>query len=163
MQVGINQITFVGLTPSIDQHSVKIEGVGTATISDTTVELLPNREIFHDVYPESDSDNSDTPDEENHTKRIWGTEELLTVREQMEQLRTEQEYATELTKSADSRLKLLDSYEKSVTEMPYAEVDIEETIATYKAEREKLFEDDSRFQLDDPPLFPSAVAPVQAL
>ncbi|KAI1770512.1 hypothetical protein F4818DRAFT_455625 [Hypoxylon cercidicola] len=144
LKIGMNQIIFVGLTPSIDEHSVKIEGVGAATISDTTVELLPNREIFQDVYPDSDSDGSDTsPDEEEDAENVPRTEELRAVQEKMVALRTEQDCATELTKSADSRLELLDSYAKSLTGTfaNKAEVDIEEAIETYKAEREKVFED----------------------
>ncbi|XXG97972.1 threonyl-tRNA synthetase [Hypoxylon texense] len=152
LKVGINQIIFVGLTPSIDQHSVKIEGVGTAIISDTTVELLPNCETFHDVYPEFDSDNSDaSPDEEEEDdsddddddEQIrYLQKELRNVQAEIEDLRTKKEYATELTKSADSCLELLDSYGQSLTETraTNAEVDIAGTIAIYKYERGGLFE-----------------------
>ena len=43
LQPGANQIVIDGLTPLVDEHSIKVEGTGSATITDVTVDLLPNR------------------------------------------------------------------------------------------------------------------------
>ena len=59
LQTGVNQITVLGLTPTVDEHSIKVEGTGSAIISDITVELLPNRDIFEEIYPDSDADSAE--------------------------------------------------------------------------------------------------------
>ncbi len=62
LKPGANQITIVGLTPTVDEHSIKVEGTGAAIISDIAVELLPNRDIFQEIgrrQVDSDSDESD--------------------------------------------------------------------------------------------------------
>lgn len=41
LQPGINHVTIIGLTPTTDEHSIKVEGTGTAIITDTSVQLLP--------------------------------------------------------------------------------------------------------------------------
>jgi hypothetical protein len=63
---GPNQIVIDGLAPTVDEHSIKVEGTGSATITEVTVDLLPNREFFEDIYP-SDSEGDDDSDEEEHS------------------------------------------------------------------------------------------------
>ena len=57
-QPGANEITIVGLTPTVDEHSIKVEGSGSyATITDISIVSLPNPDIFQDIYPDSDDDD----------------------------------------------------------------------------------------------------------
>ena len=79
LRPGANQVVIYGLSPTVDEHSIQIEGTGgTATIADMTVELVPNREIFEETYPEesddsddeSDSEYRDSDDEEGAVKEI---------------------------------------------------------------------------------------------
>jgi hypothetical protein len=46
LKPGVNEIEIFGLSPTIDEHSVQVDGKGAATIIDMTVELVPNHDIF---------------------------------------------------------------------------------------------------------------------
>src|SRR4051794_33492932 len=75
IQPGPNQIIIDGLAPTVDEHSIKVEGTGAATISEVTVDLLPNRDVFEDIYPsdseeEDDDDESESEDEAASIKTI---------------------------------------------------------------------------------------------
>ncbi|KAI0012437.1 hypothetical protein F4779DRAFT_633822 [Xylariaceae sp. FL0662B] len=146
LKTGINQVVILGLTTTLDEHSVKIEGTGSAIISYIVVELLPNREIFQDVYPDSDSDDpkaESEPNYEGQANPVQESNDLRTAKKKIWELGVEQERAAELSKNAEARLKFLDSYAKSLAESPVnnAEVDIKMGMAAYKTEREKAFED----------------------
>ncbi|KAK7996509.1 glutathione synthetase [Apiospora arundinis] len=86
LKAGENQITIVGLTPTVDKDSIKVEGTGSAIITDIAVELLPNREIFEDVYPEYDEDDSDDSDPDSdieQKKEDSEKEEMVQLREKI--------------------------------------------------------------------------------
>ncbi|KAI1075779.1 hypothetical protein F5B20DRAFT_573230 [Whalleya microplaca] len=144
LKPGTNQIVILGLTPTLDEHSVKIEGTGSAIISDTVVELLPNRETFQDVYPDSDSDETDAPpvreEKGNDTNE---NSDLRIVTDKIRALDDEQERVTELIQNAEARLKFVDLYGETLAEHPIhnGEINIEKAMAAYKAERQKAFED----------------------
>ncbi|KAK0715921.1 hypothetical protein B0H67DRAFT_581998 [Lasiosphaeris hirsuta] len=140
LKPGANEITVVGLTPTADEHSIKVEGTGAAIITDITVELLPNRDIFEEIYPESDSEDegSDKSDEdEDDQEKI--NKALEDVRDKILGLVDEQKRSKEVISSAESRLKILDAYGKSLDKK--RGVDIETSIETYRKEREKVFQD----------------------
>lgn len=109
LQPGVNQITIVGFTPTMDENSIKVEGTGSAVISDISVELLPNREFFHEIYPDSDDDNDDDDDEEEEEEAKKESAELKEVRGRLTVLRDEEEIARETISSAETRLRILDT------------------------------------------------------
>jgi len=129
----------VGLTPTTDEHSIKVEGTGSAIITDITVELLPNREIFEDIYPESDDDEEDKSDFEVDEYAEKVNETLDEVRDKIQALEDEQKRSKEIVSSAESRLKILDAYGNSLDKK--RGVDIETSVETYRKEREKVFHD----------------------
>lgn len=126
------------MTPTTDEHSIKVEGTGSAIITDITVELLPNRDIFEDIYPDSDSekDDSDQDDDDAEEKANTALDE---VKDKIQELRDDQARAEEGVASAASRLKFLDAYGKSLDKK--RGVDIEVSVETYRKEREKVFGD----------------------
>jgi hypothetical protein len=126
------------LTPTTDEHSIKVEGTGSAIITDITVELLPNRDIFEDIYPDSDSDkeDSDQDDDDAEEKANAALEE---VKDKIQELKDDQNRASEGVASAASRLKFLDAYGNSLDKK--RGVDIEVSVETYRKEREKVFAD----------------------
>src|SRR5688572_9824911 len=63
LKPGANEVEIYGLSPSVDEHSIQIEGKGAATIADMTVELVPNREIFEEEYSDDSDTESDFDDE----------------------------------------------------------------------------------------------------
>ncbi|KAK0112633.1 hypothetical protein ONS95_014372 [Cadophora gregata] len=137
LQPGANQIVIDGLAPLVDEHSIKVEGTGSATITDVTVDLLPNREVYEDVYPsdsedEDDSESEDSDAEVDEMKRINDRIKKLNVR-----LLDEQEKIN----SAANRLKICDNFGKSVeTERP-PPADLDKLIAAYDTERKKIYRD----------------------
>ncbi|KAH6856889.1 hypothetical protein B0I37DRAFT_396357 [Chaetomium sp. MPI-CAGE-AT-0009] len=139
LKPGSNEITVVGVTPTADEHSIKVEGTGSATITDIAVELLPNRDIFQEIYPDSDSEQDDDESEEDDEDQKKVNAALEEVREKLAALWDEQKTAKEIVSSAESRLKILDSYSNSLHARDG--VDIEASVETYRKEREKVFRD----------------------
>ncbi len=150
MQPGNNEITVVGLTPTVDEHSIKVEGTGSnATITDIAVELLPNRELFQDIYPDSDAEDESGQDDvsdgesENEAgardpERKKVEDSLEAVREKLVTIRDDQHCAKEAIASAAARLKLLDAFGDGLKHKE-CKIAIEDGLETYRQEREGVF------------------------
>lgn len=69
LQPGANVVVITGITPTCDEHSIKVDGTGSATITDMMIELVDNPEVYLEVYPDQeeddDSDLSDVSDDES--------------------------------------------------------------------------------------------------
>ncbi|KAK4158039.1 hypothetical protein C8A00DRAFT_11095 [Chaetomidium leptoderma] len=139
LKPGANEIIVVGVTPTADEHSIKVEGTGSASITDITVELLPNRDIFQEIYPDSDSDSDKDESEEDDDDDDKINAALEETREKLVTLNDEQKRAKEIIASAESRLKILDAHGNSLDRK--RGVDIEVSVETYRKEREKVFQD----------------------
>ncbi|KAI1332415.1 hypothetical protein F5Y16DRAFT_177472 [Xylariaceae sp. FL0255] len=137
---GTNQIAIIGLTPTLDEHSVKVEGTGSAVITDLTVELVPNREIFDEIYPD-DSDDDKSDDLASDYDDDEEDPELKAVKDDIRQLTIEQEIAHEKRHSAESRLQILDAFGVSMATDREVDIDISVGIEAYRSEREKTFRD----------------------
>ncbi|KAK3903109.1 hypothetical protein C8A05DRAFT_33147 [Staphylotrichum tortipilum] len=139
LKPGANEIIVVGVTPTADEHTIKVEGTGSAIITDITVELLPNRDIFEDIYPESDSESDRDESESESDDEDKVNAALEDVRAQLVTLGDEQKRAKETVASAESRLKILDAFGNALDRK--RGVNIEANLETYRAEREKVFRD----------------------
>ncbi|KAK1531857.1 hypothetical protein CPAR01_11506 [Colletotrichum paranaense] len=145
LKPGANEITIFGLTPTIDESTIKVDGAGSAIITDIAIELIPNRESFQDVYPDSDDEMSDAdvPHEEDGEDEEESEETepspLDKVRARIRQLRDEERSAKEVVESAANRLKILDAHGASLESKEG--VNIADSIETYRAERERIFQD----------------------
>ncbi|KAF5553872.1 hypothetical protein FNAPI_6647 [Fusarium napiforme] len=144
LKPGINEISIVGLSPTIDKNSVTIEGSGAATITGISVEFLPNRELFDEVYPNFDDDDDDDSDsgeeeEEVETPEVPHYGQLLETKAKLVKLKDEQQRAREIIGNADERIKVLDIYSKSLDKREG--VNISEMLDTYKQEHQKAFEE----------------------
>ncbi|KAK1714449.1 hypothetical protein BDP67DRAFT_435149 [Colletotrichum lupini] len=145
LKPGANDITIFGLTPTIDESTIKVDGAGSAIITDIAIELIPNRESFQDVYPDSDDEMSDAdvPHEEDGEDEEESEEKepspLDKVRARIRQLRDEERSAKEVVESAANRLKILDAHGASLDSKEG--VNIADSIETYRAERERIFQD----------------------
>lgn len=127
------------MTPTADEHSIKVEGTGSATITDISVELLPNRDIFEEIYPDSDSEKDEEESEADDDDQEKVNAAIEEVREKIAAVKDEQKTAKEIIASAESRLKILDSYNNLLH--PRDRSDIEASVETYRKEREKVFRD----------------------
>jgi hypothetical protein len=110
LKPGINEVEIIGLNPAIDENSVQVDGKGAATVVDMTVELVPNREVFEEVYPDDDGD--ETSDEEDDTFED-SDDEPDSVKElsiELKDLKAKSEELTEKLLSAQCRLQSIDAY-----------------------------------------------------
>ncbi|RYC58401.1 hypothetical protein CHU98_g7808 [Xylaria longipes] len=142
LKTGTNQIAVLGLTPTLDENSVKIGGTGYALITNLVIKLLPNREIFDNVFTESDdgddnSDNSDTDSPEQNDD----DSELEAVSEKIRQLEDENKAALEAVRSAESRLNILEVYGHSMAagNEGHSKTSFEDGMKIYRNERAEIF------------------------
>lgn len=149
LKPGLNQISVVGLTPTVDEHSIKVEGTGSAVISDISVELVENTEIFEEIYPESEKDDSDESDDEGgqdaSTKASDdevlsdAKKELKGLQEKTVALQDDIKREDEVISSAEKRLTLLEEYGRKFE--PKSGADVGEIVDVYGAQRRKTFQD----------------------
>ncbi|KAL9126664.1 MAG: hypothetical protein Q9217_004321 [Psora testacea] len=131
---GSNEITIYGLTPTADESSIKVDGKGSATITDMMVELVENRDRYDDVYPsepEDDNDSSDTNDPDDDTEGV------KVLEEQVERIDQAINKAKEENASAQGCLNILEVYGKSVEkDRPK---DVHHVLSQYRLEREEAY------------------------
>ncbi|KAK0736153.1 hypothetical protein B0T21DRAFT_288194 [Apiosordaria backusii] len=140
LKPGANEITVVGISPTVDEHSIKVEGIGAAIITDITIELLPNRDIFQEIYPDSDSDSDDDESEDDDDAAKKTTEELKTVRDSLQTLYDKRTRENEIIDSAVSRHSILEGYGNSL-EKKKGNFNIDDSLEMYRKERDKAFQD----------------------
>ncbi|KAJ4124130.1 hypothetical protein NW768_009483 [Fusarium equiseti] len=146
LKPGINEISIVGLSPTIDKHSVMVEGSGAATITGISVEYLPNREIFDEVYPDLDDDDDDddfeSEDGDQDDEEPSGepqSQTLLGIKMKLIELQDERQRAREIVGNADNRIKILDVFSHSLDKREG--VNISEMLEVYQKEHTKAFEE----------------------
>ncbi|CAG8961747.1 hypothetical protein HYFRA_00006289 [Hymenoscyphus fraxineus] len=136
---GTNQIIIDGLAPTIDEHSVKVEGSGAATITDVSVNLLPNRELYEDVYP---SDGEEEEDEEEEAESESGPKGVKSVEDRIRSLCVKLLAESEKINSAVFRLKVIDTcVTVTASSSEKAEVDMVKLVNEYGQERQKIYQD----------------------
>ena len=129
-------MTILGFTPTADENSIKVDGKGSATITDMMVELIPNPENFDDVYPESEDDAEESEDDQSESEsELPATKALAEEKNRNDDSIME---ANEEKKAAASRLAMLESYGRSFEKDRPS--DLESCIVAYREERKKAFE-----------------------
>ncbi|PKX92844.1 uncharacterized protein P174DRAFT_432213 [Aspergillus novofumigatus IBT 16806] len=84
IQPGQNEITILGLDPQVDPDSIRVDGSGSATITDIQTDIVPRRENFEDVYPEeSDNELSDALETDSDEDFGIDDSELQAVRKEI--------------------------------------------------------------------------------
>lgn len=147
IQPGITQISILGFTPTVDPQSIKVEGTGSAVISDIAVELQENQDIFLEIYPASDDETSESADDEDNSppgdsddeNPSRAKQDLQEVRKEIQALDDEIKRAAEMVSSAESRLKMLDGFGNKVE--PKSGSDMSDVVQAYQDQRNKTFED----------------------
>ncbi|KAL3417791.1 hypothetical protein PVAG01_10801 [Phlyctema vagabunda] len=133
LQPGQNQIIIDGLGPTVDEHSIKVDGTGAATITDLAVELLPNRDIYEEIYPSDSDDESDLETDTTDTE----DDAVKSVDETIKSLKEGLTDEKEKVSSAASRLALLENYSSSVKSSRPS--DLDKVLSSYCEEREKVY------------------------
>ncbi|MCJ1353157.1 MAG: hypothetical protein MMC33_003142 [Icmadophila ericetorum] len=144
LKPGANQIEIYGITPTADEHSIKVDGKGAATITDMTVELIPNPDKYEELYPEESEDEASETEEENESE-TEKTERDSVVTVKLEKLETELGLNSEAMSASRNRLLLLDSLMGKV-EKPDAEI-IASSIEQYRIERKKIYEEQAELNI----------------
>ena len=143
LQPGLNEITIYGLTPTVDEHSIKVEGSGSAIISDIAVESLPNREIFEEIYPDEDEDKSSDDEDADDMEEpdIPESKELQAAVALTKTLEHRLKQIEEAGESTNQQQKILDDYSGTVTAKD--DITIESFLDSYKRICERISTDNS--------------------
>ncbi|KAG5947925.1 hypothetical protein E4U59_006175 [Claviceps monticola] len=142
LQPGTNEITIQGLSPSVDQDSIKVEVGPAFTISDVSIEALPNRDIFEEIHPELDSDDTEGDEDDDDLELTPWKEspDLKQAKQKLDSLHDARTLADEAVSSAESRLKLLDTYSKTWDRKKGPSI-AKESLETYKEQRSYVYGD----------------------
>ncbi|KAG8530995.1 uncharacterized protein KY384_004352 [Bacidia gigantensis] len=135
LKPGSNEITIHGLTPTADESSIKVDGKGSATITDLVVELVPNHDKYEDIYP---SDSEEEEDIESESESDDDSQKMKDLKKEQDTLTQAINNASEEKASASDRLSILDKYGKSFgSDRPE---NLRECMSKYLEERRKAFE-----------------------
>ncbi|KAK4067156.1 uncharacterized protein Triagg1_7884 [Trichoderma aggressivum f. europaeum] len=138
---GTNEVTIVGLSQTVDSDSIKVESIGSATITNLEVEAVTNRQLFHEVYPESDSESESDSDEEEFSEDEAKAEshELKSAKDSLQESRDALAAARDSAGNAQKRLNLLEAI--GINNNQKNGDSIQATLEQYKDERKKAFQD----------------------
>ncbi|KAF2395921.1 hypothetical protein EJ06DRAFT_501063 [Trichodelitschia bisporula] len=135
---GLNEIEIHGLAPAVDEQSVQIEGRGkSVTITDITVDLVPNKEEFEDVYPSESESEEDSSDEESCSDDDIPTVKALSkeIKELSAKLTAEEDRIG----SVDQQFATLQSYFSDIKVKECTAEALSNALAVYEKERDRLF------------------------
>lgn len=124
-----------GLTPTIDEHSIKVDGTGAATITDLSVQLIDNKENYDDIYPSDDESEEDSDDDEDSEKE---EDAIKAISDEIKKFELEAGNADEIVNEASARLTMLEAY-GSTLKSDKRPQNIGEFLHEYHLERNKAF------------------------
>ncbi|RJE25746.1 hypothetical protein PHISCL_01934 [Aspergillus sclerotialis] len=140
IQPGPNEITILGLDPNIITDSIRVEGTGSATITDIQTAVVPRGEQFDDVYPPEDevasSDDDDEDDEDADSDGTYADDaELGRLREEI--VRAEMRLAKARNKKimTQTMLEFLDTYGRKMEPEHTDAAQVGEFLALYARQR----------------------------
>lgn len=119
---------------------MKVEGAASAIITDIAVELLPNADIFDEVYPPSElSDYESDSESDDEDPKFSQAESLERAYAKITAIVDDITKADERIDSANSMLSILNAHAAVFTDQ--RNLDVHDVLSTYRAVREKVFED----------------------
>lgn len=113
-----------------------MEGKGSATITDMTVDLISNKEKYDDVHPKEEEESDDEDEEADSEPE---NEVIRRYKEESEYLDNLVKDASDEQLSANSRLNILEQYGTTVAKS--SPEGLSKGIEQYKVERRRIFED----------------------
>ncbi|KAM3467311.1 hypothetical protein NHJ6243_000342 [Beauveria neobassiana] len=164
LKPGINEVTISGLSPTLDEESIKVESAGSAVITDISVEALPNPDNFKDVETDEDSSSSsdESDDNEDHD-----SEDLCAAQLRVRELRDEMWLIKDAIDSVNNRQRIMLVRSNAADTMEQDKgVRLAELLAAYKNERAALSRERleaAKLQREVQKKLDAALAHVQAL
>ncbi|KAI5457099.1 hypothetical protein BGZ63DRAFT_428526 [Mariannaea sp. PMI_226] len=134
LKPGINEVKIIGLSPTVNQQSIKVEGSGLASIVGLTTEYIFNQERFEDVYPDTDSEISEDDVDHDDSDEDAMQPHLQKPKDNSVHIADEIARTKEVTANADHRIKILNTYCNSLNKIDG--IDLAAVISIYKIERE---------------------------
>ncbi|KAF5122416.1 Protein F37C4.5 [Metarhizium anisopliae] len=145
LKPGTNEVSVIGLSPTIEQDSVKVEiSDSSAIITNIAVKSSPNPDTFEEIYPDlgrnqsdCDGDNESESDSDSNSGQEQ-SHEVSDVQRRLREIRDKLEIATERVGNVTSRLQILESYaaaQRRDASTPY----LGEELETYESFRDELF------------------------
>ncbi|KAF2090105.1 hypothetical protein K490DRAFT_54518 [Saccharata proteae CBS 121410] len=146
IQPGLNEIEIYGLTPTTDENSIQLDGHGVVTVTDTTVELIANDEVFEDVYPD-DSDDENSESDQEYQDSDDEPEDLKSIAAKLREFSAEKQRLAELQSTINTRVRVLDGFTNQLVPSHAGRdrdaIDLEtvtESLDTYQTQRMEAHE-----------------------
>ena len=137
LKPGLNEIEIWGLTPTTDEYSIQIDGRGSATITDMTVDLVPNRERYEDAYPEDDIDESEASETEDEGDSDDDLDTLKALKTELKSLEAQKISAEESKAAAIRRQDILDRYSNTAEAKETKPEDLAKILTVYSKQRQE--------------------------
>lgn len=136
LKPGANKIVITGISPTVDENSIKVEGTGAATITEVSHDLLPNREIYEEIYPSDDEDDDETSSSDDSDEEIDEMKELNAKIKKLQKSLAEEQ---EKTSSGANRLLICEYFGQSVRETRPPPPELKSLLEAYQVQREEIF------------------------
>jgi hypothetical protein len=136
LQSGQNEVEIYGLGPMVDEDSIQIEGRGQATITDITIDLVPNRESFFDKYPEEDEESDDDDDDDLDDEL---PEAVRKLDQEIEEITMKAAAAREAENSAKQQLVTLDKHVSTMHAKDHDASSAAAMVNMYNKERDRIY------------------------
>ncbi|KKK24582.1 hypothetical protein ARAM_006899 [Aspergillus rambellii] len=117
IQPGQNEITIIGLDPKVNPESIRIEGSGSAVITDIQTNIIPRQEHFEDVYPsETEEETATSEEDEDFSEDEDGLNdpEMQEIRKEIAEVEAKLAKARNIINASISVLKMMDEYGKNL-------------------------------------------------
>ncbi|KAF2761569.1 hypothetical protein EJ05DRAFT_472550 [Pseudovirgaria hyperparasitica] len=141
LKQGVNTIEIFGLAPTVDEHSIQVDGRGAATIVDLSVELVPNPDDFEEFYMVADDPSNENSDPEESPDNDNEPDDVKKLKSTLKALRMELLHAKEDENSVNQRLLVLDTYYRSIDARYYKPEQIPSVMQKYAEDRAAIQKD----------------------
>ncbi|CRG87396.1 hypothetical protein PISL3812_04413 [Talaromyces islandicus] len=133
---GANEIIVSGIDPKLDPESVRVEGYGSATITNMQTEIVPRKTRFEDVYPvDDDSDQSDSDQSELDDERDPGRVAIDAAKAELRDAQAELAASKNTQASSVKLLEFLDQYGKTMQAKDVEVSKVNDFLQVYREQR----------------------------
>ncbi|KAI1123451.1 hypothetical protein F5Y10DRAFT_280947 [Nemania abortiva] len=139
LRAGINQVTIIGLTPTLDERSVRVEATNYAIITNLEIKRLRNKK------PSEETDNADLAeqddDDDDDDEDKFPT--LKDVKKEIRKQVAERRITGEAIRGAKARMEIIENFKTRLSsgDWAYPDTPLENIMNMYQSEREKAIRD----------------------